>query len=60
MRIVRGIYGLPQSGKLANDLLKKRLKEEDYFKVDHTPGLFKYKWRPVWFTLVVDVLESST
>ena len=25
MRIIRGIYGLPQSGKLANDLLKKRL-----------------------------------
>ena len=54
MKIVRGIYGLPQSGKLANDLLKKRLAEEDYFEVEHTPGLFKHKWQPVWFTLVVD------
>lgn len=54
MKTTRGIYGLPQSGKLANDLLKKRLAEEDYFEVDHTPGLFKHKWRPVWFTLVVD------
>ena len=54
MKIVRGIYGLPQAGKLANDLLKKRLSKEDYFKVDHTPGLFRHKWRPIWFTLVVD------
>ena len=54
MRIVRGIYGPSQSGKLANDLLKKRLAEEGYFEVQHTPGLFKHKWRPVWFTLVVD------
>ena len=54
IKIVREIYGLPQLGKLANDLLKKRLKEEDHFKVDHTPGLFEHKWRPVWFTLVVD------
>ena len=54
MRIIREIYGLLQSGKLANNLLKKRLKEEDYFEVDHTSGLFKHKWRPIWFTLVVD------
>ena len=54
MRIIREIYGLLQSGKLANDLLNKRLKEEDYFGVDHTPGLLKHKWRPVWFTLVVE------
>ena len=54
MRIIHGIYGLPQAGKLANDLLKKPLAEEDYFEVDHTPGLFKHKWRPIWFTLVVD------
>ena len=54
MWIIRGIYGLPQAGKLANDLLKKRLAEEDYFEVDHIPGLFKHKWRPIWFALVVD------
>ena len=47
MWIIRGIYGLPQAGKLANDLLKKRLAEEDYFEVDHIPGLFKHKWRPI-------------
>ena len=54
MRIIRGIYGLPQAGRLANDLLKQRFAEKDYFEVDHTPGLFKHKWRPIWFTLVLD------
>ena len=29
--IVRGMYGLPQAGILANSLLKKRLKVHDYF-----------------------------
>ena len=52
--IVRGMYGLHQVGKLANDLLKKRLLEKDYFEVDHMPGIFKNKWRPIWFTLTVD------
>ena len=47
MRIIRGIYGLPQSGKLANDLLKKRLEIHGYHEVKHTPGLFKHDWRPV-------------
>ena len=29
--IVLGCYGLPQSGRLANDLLCKRLNKEGYF-----------------------------
>ena len=35
MRIIGGIYGLPQAGRLANDLLKQCLAEEDYFEVDY-------------------------
>ena len=35
MKIIRGIYGLPQAGRLANDLLKQCLAEEDYFEVDY-------------------------
>ena len=31
MKIVRGIYGLPHAGILANMLLKKRLKKHDFF-----------------------------
>ena len=54
MQIIRGIYGLPQSGRLANKLLKKRLAKHGYHEVPHTPGLFRHDWRPIWFTLVVD------
>ena len=54
MKIIRGIYGLPQSGVLANKLLKKRLAVHDYYEVEHTPGLFTHKTQPIWFTLVVD------
>ena len=42
MRIIRGIYGLPQSGRLANHLPKKRLEGHRYHKVPHAPGLFRY------------------
>ena len=53
-KIQAGMYGLPQSGILANKLLKERLEKEDYYEVDHTPGLFRHRTRPVAFTLVVD------
>ncbi len=54
MEISRGMYGLPQSSRLANQLLKKRLLKHGYFEQPHTPGLFKHVSRPVWFTLAVD------
>ena len=53
-KICRGIYGLPQVGKLSNDLLRKRLATCGYFECTHTPGLWRHIWRPVTFTLVVD------
>ena len=54
MEIVRGMYGLPQAGILANQLLRKRLEPHGYFEVPHTPGLWKHESLPVQFTLVVD------
>ena len=54
MEIQRRMYGLPQSGRLANILLKERLEEHGYYELPHTPGLFTHKTRPIWFTLVVD------
>ena len=51
--IIHGMYGLPESGSLANKLLKERLEEHGYIEVDHTPGLFKHETRPIWFTLTV-------
>eukprot|EP00957_Ditylum_brightwellii_P155082 11805044-Ditylum_brightwellii.AAC.1 len=48
------MYGLPQAGILANKLLTKRLLEHGYYLVQHTPRLWRHKWRPVKFALVVD------
>ena len=39
IKIVKGMYGLPQTGKIANDLLPKRLKAAGYHKCQFTLGL---------------------
>ena len=50
----RGMYGLPQAGLLANQLLEKRLNKHGYHQSKLVPGLWTHDWRPVQFTLVVD------
>ena len=52
--IKRGMYGLPQAGILAQELLVKRLNKHGYTQSKFTPGLWTHKWRPICFTLVVD------
>lgn len=47
------MYGLPQAGRLANILLKRRLAKDDYYETK-TPGLWTHTFRPIWFTLIVD------
>ena len=54
IKIVKGMYGLPQAGKIAHDLLKKRLAKAGYHPTIFTPGLWKHVWRPITFNLVVD------
>jgi hypothetical protein len=54
MEIRKGMYGLPQAGIIANQLLRKRLAPHGYYEVTNTPGLWKHKTRPTTFTLVVD------
>ena len=54
MEIRRAMYGLKQSGMLANKELKKVLAKAGYFPSKHTPRLFTHKTRPISFTLVVD------
>ena len=52
--ITKGIYGLKQAGKLANDLLTERLSKHGYFQCATTPGLWRHKWRTGLFVLIVD------
>ena len=54
VEIRRGMYGLPQAGLLAQELLEKRLNKHGYMQSDRTPGLWTHKWRPIQFSLVVD------
>ena len=54
MEIRKGMYGLPQAGIIANELLQKRLAIHGYAPTKTTPGLWKHKYKPVWFSLVVD------
>ena len=52
--VMKGMYGLKQAGKLANDLLQVNLGKYGYSPVPITPGLWKHESRPISFTLVVD------
>ena len=54
VNISKGMYGLPQDGLLAQELLKKRLSKHGYFQSKLVPGLCKHQWRPIQFTLVVE------
>lgn len=54
MEISKGIYGLPQAGKLAQDRLIKHIAKFGYHPVLHTPCLFRHESRPIMFSLVVD------
>jgi hypothetical protein len=50
------MYGLPQAGILAIELLQRRLALDGYHPTKHTHGLWKHETHPVWFLLVVDDL----
>ena len=54
VRIVKGIYGLPQAGRLAHEKLCRLLKRHDYHVMPNTPCLFSHATNGVTFTLVVD------
>jgi hypothetical protein len=54
MEIRKRMYGLKQSGLLANQLLQKRLKPFGYYPARHTPGLWLHNTKPTAFSLVVD------
>ena len=48
------MYGLPQSGLLAQQLLEKRLNAEGCRQDTLVPGLWTHSWRLVTFILCLD------
>ena len=53
--ISKGIYGLAQAGRLAQERLLKHLEAHDYIPISPlNPCMFKHKSRDITFSLVVD------
>ncbi len=52
--IQKGMYGLPQAGIIAQQLLEKRLAKVGYHQSNIVPGLWTHEMRDVCFKLVVD------
>ncbi len=50
----KGMYGLPQAGILAQELLEKQLNEHGYSQSKAVLGLWTHKTQSISFTLVVD------
>jgi hypothetical protein len=53
-KVRQGMYGLPQAGIIAQELLEERLLKAGYQQSKITPGYWKHDWRPINFTLVMD------
>ncbi len=54
VEVQKGMYGLPQAGILAQELLEERLVKHGYMQSKIVPGYWKHKSLPIDFTLVVD------
>jgi hypothetical protein len=54
IEIRKGMYGLKQSGLLANQVLQIRLAPFGNYPARHTPGLWLHNTRPIAFSLIVD------
>lgn len=54
IEIRKGMPGLKQAGKIANERLTTHLKKYGYAPAPRTPALWRHNTRPIAFTLVVD------
>jgi hypothetical protein len=52
--IQKGMYGLPQAGLIAQQLLEEHLEKDGYRQSKITPGLWTHYTRPISFSLVID------
>jgi hypothetical protein len=52
--IQKKMYGLPQAGIIAQQLLETRLTTHGYHQSTTTPGLWQHEMHPICFTLVVN------
>lgn len=55
VEIRKGMYGLPQAGRIANDRLVAFLATQGYHQCPHTPGLFRHVTRQVRLLTILDL-----
>ena len=48
------MYGLPQAGLIAQQLLEKRLNNKGYKQSEITPGFWTHNWCPIYLFLCFD------
>jgi hypothetical protein len=53
-KVRRGMYGHPQAGIIAHELLEECLLAAGYSQSKLQLGYWKHVWRPISFTLVMD------
>ena len=58
LEIWRAVWGLPQTGILANKLLRKGLAPHGYYKCVNTPRLWHHQTPPITFSLIVDDFDK--
>jgi hypothetical protein len=54
IEIQKGMYGLPQAGILANELLQRNVAKDGSRPTTHRHGLWTHDTRPISLSLVVD------
>jgi hypothetical protein len=54
IEVQKGMYGLPQTGILPNELLHHNLAKDGYHPMTHTHRLWTHDTQPISFLLVVD------
>jgi hypothetical protein len=54
IKVIHGMYSLPQAGSLSRDLLEEQLNQEGYNQSQIVPGLWSHMTKPIKFVLVVD------
>ena len=54
VKIVKGMYGLPHAGIIAQKNLEERLNKRGYYQSKYTPGFWKHESHPICFSLAVD------
>jgi hypothetical protein len=60
IEIQKGIYGLPQAGILANELLQRNLAKDGYYPTTHKHGLWTHDIHPISLSLVVVLIPQVT